>query len=50
MLERRIRKIPAKRMGVDEEIGPMVCYLASPKSNFVTGAVFVIDGGESSKL
>ena len=50
MLERRLRKIPAKRMGVDDEIGPLVCYLASPKSNFVTGAVFVIDGGESSKL
>ena len=50
MLERRLRKIPARRMGVDAEIGPMVCYLASPRSDFVTGAVFVIDGGESSKL
>ena len=49
-LERRLRKIPARRMGVDAEIGPMVCYLASPRSDFVTGAVFVIDGGESSKL
>jgi len=50
MLERRLRKIPAKRMGEDHEIGPMVCYLASGASDFVTGAVFVIDGGESSKL
>ena len=50
MLERRLRKIPARRMGVDAEIGPMVCYLSSPKSDFVTGSVFVMDGGESSKL
>jgi 2-deoxy-D-gluconate 3-dehydrogenase len=50
ILERRLRKIPAKRMGHDREIGPLVCYLASELSDFVTGAVFVIDGGESSKL
>jgi 2-deoxy-D-gluconate 3-dehydrogenase len=50
LLERRLRKIPARRMGLDEEIGPLVCYLSSPLSDFVTGSVFVIDGGESSKL
>lgn len=50
ILERRLRKIPARRMGEDWEIGPLVCYLASPKSNFVTGATFVIDGGECNKL
>lgn len=50
LLERRLRKIPAHRMGLDEEIGPLVCYLSSPLSDFVTGSVFVIDGGESSKL
>ena len=50
LLARRKRKIPARRMGESAEIGPLVCYLASDKSNFVTGAVFVIDGGESSKL
>ena len=50
ILERRLRKIPVKRMGETEEIGPLICYLASAKSNFVTGGVFVIDGGESCKL
>jgi 2-deoxy-D-gluconate 3-dehydrogenase len=49
-LARRIAKIPSKRMGDSEEIGPMICYLASPLSDFVTGGVFVIDGGESSQL
>jgi len=50
LLERRLRKIPAKRMGNDHEIAPLACYLASHHSDFVTGSVFVIDGGESSKL
>ena len=50
LLRRRIAKIPAGRMGYAEEMGPLVCYLASPLSNFVTGATFVIDGGEAGKL
>ncbi len=50
MLARRIAKIPSKRMGDSGEIGPLICYLASPLSDFATGGVFVIDGGESSKL
>jgi 2-deoxy-D-gluconate 3-dehydrogenase len=50
ILARRLRKIPAGRMGAVEEIGPLACFLASPCSDFVTGAVYVIDGGESSKL
>jgi len=50
LLARRTRKIPAQRMGRTTEIGPLVCYLASGTSNFVTGSVFVIDGGESCKL
>ncbi len=50
ILKRRLGKIPARRMGAPEEIGPLVCYLASSKSDFVTGGIFVIDGGESCKL
>jgi 2-deoxy-D-gluconate 3-dehydrogenase len=50
VLERRLRKIPAGRMGQVDEIGPLSCYLASPASDFVSGATFVIDGGEANKL
>ena len=50
ILKRRLRKIPVGRMGDVEEMATLTCYLASPKSNFVTGSVYVIDGGESSKL
>lgn len=50
MLEKRVRKIPARRMAESEEFGPIVCMLASPLNDFVTGATFVIDGGEVAKL
>ena len=50
LLARRTRKIPARRMGETREIGPLVCFLASARSDFVTGSVFVIDGGESCRL
>jgi 2-deoxy-D-gluconate 3-dehydrogenase len=50
LLKRRLGKIPVRRMGEIGEIGPLICYLASSASNFVTGSVFVIDGGESCKL
>jgi 2-dehydro-3-deoxy-D-gluconate 5-dehydrogenase len=50
ILRRRLRKIPAGRMGMPSEIGPLICLLASPLSDFITGSVFVADGGESSKL
>ena len=50
VLKRRLGKIPMRRMGEISEIGPLICYLSSSNSDFVTGSVFVIDGGESSKL
>lgn len=49
-LARRLRKIPAGRMGRTDEFGPLVCYLASPLSDFMTGSVVVFDGGEVNKL
>ncbi|HEX5193210.1 MAG TPA: glucose 1-dehydrogenase [Solirubrobacteraceae bacterium] len=50
MLARRLRKIPSRRMGDPGEFGPLVAFLASSASDFITGATFVIDGGEVSKL
>ena len=50
LLKARLRKIPQRRMGAPEEIAPLVAYLLSELSSFVTGACFVIDGGEVSKL
>lgn len=47
---KRIAKIPAGRMADPAELVPLACLLVSPLSSFTTGAVFVVDGGESGKL
>lgn len=47
---KRVAKIPAGRMADPEEIVPLACLLVSPLSSFTTGAIFVVDGGESGKL
>lgn len=50
VLDLRLKKIPMRRLGQPDEIGPLVCYLASDASGFVTGSCFVIDGGEVARL
>ncbi|MBW1804441.1 MAG: SDR family oxidoreductase [Deltaproteobacteria bacterium] len=46
----RRKKIPMKREGRPEEIGPLAVYLASEASDFMTGEIIYIDGGELAKL
>ena len=43
---RLLREVPARRVGRAEELGPLVVYLASPASDFMTGEVVFIDGGQ----
>jgi 2-deoxy-D-gluconate 3-dehydrogenase len=50
LLAKRVAKIPARRMADPSEVVPMACLLVSPLSAFTTGAVVVVDGGESSTL
>ena len=45
VIETFVRAIPMGRPGEPDELGPLAVYLASPASNYVTGAAFVIDGG-----
>jgi NAD(P)-dependent dehydrogenase (short-subunit alcohol dehydrogenase family) len=40
---------PIPRVGTPEEIGGIALYLASSESSFVTGQVFVVDGGATAK-
>jgi 2-deoxy-D-gluconate 3-dehydrogenase len=44
--ERLLREVPARRTGRPEELGPLVVYLASPASDFMTGETVFIDGGQ----
>jgi 3-oxoacyl-[acyl-carrier protein] reductase len=43
--QKRSRFIPVGRVGEPEEIGPLAVYLASDASSYITGQVFIIDGG-----
>jgi peroxisomal 2,4-dienoyl-CoA reductase len=39
------RSIPLGRWGTPEDIGQMVTFLAGPAGEWITGAIFVVDGG-----
>lgn len=47
MKERSLRTIPRGRLGLPEDIANMVVFLASPESDYITGSVFIVDGGIS---
>jgi 2-deoxy-D-gluconate 3-dehydrogenase len=42
-----VRAIPARRMGEPDELKPWLLLLAGGASDFMTGEVIVIDGGQS---
>lgn len=46
----RREKIPLKRHGLPEELGPLAVFLASNASGYMTGEVIYVDGGELAKL
>jgi NAD(P)-dependent dehydrogenase (short-subunit alcohol dehydrogenase family) len=53
MADERLRslilsKIPVRRLADPEEMGPLVVYLASPASEFMTGQTVYLDGGETA--
>lgn len=41
----RAQHLPVGRLGDVEDISRMASFLASPDASFITGAVFVVDGG-----
>jgi peroxisomal 2,4-dienoyl-CoA reductase len=45
MDEYATKSIPLGRWGTPEDIGLMVAYLASPAGEWITGSIFVVDGG-----
>ena len=40
-----ISKIPLKRLGNTEDVSDLVIFLASDKSNYITGQILSVDGG-----
>ena len=45
--EKLIRLYPARRLGMPDDVAPMVALLASPHSGWITGQVLSISGGYS---
>jgi NAD(P)-dependent dehydrogenase (short-subunit alcohol dehydrogenase family) len=43
-----ISRIPIGRVGQTGDLGPLIVYLASDASDFMTGSVIVIDGGQTA--
>lgn len=45
--EKLIKEIPLGRFGKPEDISKLVTFLASDESSYITGQVFIVDGGLS---
>jgi peroxisomal 2,4-dienoyl-CoA reductase len=45
MDEYAARTIPLGRWGTPEDVGQLVAFLASPAGDWITGSIFVVDGG-----
>jgi NAD(P)-dependent dehydrogenase (short-subunit alcohol dehydrogenase family) len=43
-----VSRVPAKRMGLPDEIAQTILFLASDKAPFMTGASIAVDGGKSA--
>ena len=44
-VEKYIQKVPLSRMGNPDDISPVICFLMSDKSKYITGQNILVDGG-----
>ena len=41
------QRVPLGRLGKPEDVANVICFLAGPEASYVTGAAYVVDGGQS---
>lgn len=46
MMEKWMREIPARRLGLPEEVAGLVAFLAGPDGSYITGQAINVDGGK----
>ena len=44
------KEVPLQRFGRPEEVADTVLFLSSNRAQFVTGATWVVDGGQSRHI
>ena len=50
MLSERVRRsVPARRFGTVDDVARLLLPLCDPRSIFITGSVFTVDGGETAR-
>jgi NAD(P)-dependent dehydrogenase (short-subunit alcohol dehydrogenase family) len=45
VLQNTIRRVPLKRLATYDDLTPVIVFLASDASKYMTGQVIVVDGG-----
>ena len=48
VIESALERIPLRRIGQPEEVATMVRFLCGPDSSYISGQLFVVDGGMSA--
>jgi NAD(P)-dependent dehydrogenase (short-subunit alcohol dehydrogenase family) len=44
------KRIPAGRVGLPDDIGPLAAFLCTPGASYITGQIIWVDGGMTSRL